>query len=226
MTKRKKPVPHLSYDRFTQYFRYGAVDVVGDNSVVYTADINGQFNIWAQSYSGNAVPGYQRMLTAFHDRTVREFAASPDGKLIYFMADRDGNEQFQLYSIASSGGEPVPITYDESVRHELNKGSIHPQGNLMAYCDNGRSNKDFDLVIRNIRNGKEKRPLEEGVVWSYPLWDKSGVRLTAIQINSNTDMHSFIYDTKRSKAFEILRHVEEGIVEAIGWTDGGSVLVV
>lgn len=104
MAKRKESASSLPYDRFTQYFRYRAVDVLGDNSIVYTSDINGQFNIWTQSYYRNFVPGYQRMLTAFHDRTVREFAVSPDGKTIYFMADRDGNEQYQLYRIASSGG--------------------------------------------------------------------------------------------------------------------------
>jgi dienelactone hydrolase len=225
MAKTRRLVSHPSYDRFTQYFRYGAVDTVADNSIVYTADINGQFNIWIQPFTRDAVPGYQRMLTAFHDRTVRDFAVSPDGMLIYFMADRDGNEQYQLYTIASSGGDPVPITSDESVRHELNRGSIHPQGNLMAYCDNGRSRKDFDLVIRDIRSGKEKRPLQEGVIWSYPVWDKTGSRLTAIQVNSNTDTHSFIYDAKRSKAVEILPHSVEGVVEAVGWTDDGRVLV-
>lgn len=108
----------------------------------------------------------------------------------------------------------------------LNRGSVHPQGTLLAYCDNSRSRKDFDLVIRNIRSGKEKRPLQEGIIWSNPIWDKSGNRLTAIQVNSNTDVHSFIYDNRRSKNVEILPHEEEGIVFAVGRTDGGSVLLI
>ncbi|MBX8644732.1 MAG: S9 family peptidase [Thermoplasmata archaeon] len=226
MVKSDRHLSHLSYDRFTQYFRYGAVDTLGDNSVIYTSDINGQFNIWTQSYSGNAVPGYQRMLTAFHDRTVRDFAVSPDGRQIYFMADCNGNEQFQIYRIGSSGGDPISITSDETVRHELNKGSIHPGGKLIAYCDNSRTRTDFDLVIMDIRSGREKRPLHEGVIWAFPVWDKTGTCLTATQINSNTDMHSFIYNMRKSKTAEIMPHAEEGVVAAVGWTEEGKVLVV
>ena len=215
-----------TYARFTQYFRYGTVDVLAGNSVVYTSDINGQFNLWTQSFSGDMTPGYQRMLTAFYDRTVREFVISPDGRLIYFIADTGGNEQFQIYSLPATGGEPVAVTSDETTRHEINRGGIHPDGKTFAYCDNSRAKTDFDLVIRNMRNGAEKRPLEAGFLWANPIWDQTGTRLTIEQFNSNTNRHSFIHDIKRSKNTEILPHEEEAAVDAVGWTKDGNVLVL
>ncbi|MBX8638709.1 MAG: S9 family peptidase [Thermoplasmata archaeon] len=220
-----KRVP-TKYDRFTQYFRYGTVDVLAGNSVLYTSDINGQFNLWTQSFSRDMTPGYQRMLTAFYDRTVREFVISPDRRVIYFIADTGGNEQFQIYGIPATGGEPFAVTSDETTRHEINRGGIHPNGNLFAYCDNSRAKTDFDLVIRNMRNGTEKRPLEQGFIWTEPIWDQTGLRLTVEQIHSNTNRHSFIHDIKKSKTTEILPHEENAAVDAVGWTTDGNVLVL
>lgn len=214
----------LPYPRFAQYFRYGAVDTLPGNTVLYTSDINGQFNIWTQSFSGEVRPGYQRMLTAFYNRTVREFVVSPDGRRLYFIADREGNEQYQIYTLPVSGGEPVAVTDAEDTRHEINRGCIHPSGRLVAYCDNGRAKTDFDLVIRNMASGKENRPLEQGMLWANPIWDQTGRALTVEQFRSNTNTHSFVYRTGKQGLLEILPHEEDAVVDAVGWTADGMVL--
>ncbi|MEM3852102.1 MAG: S9 family peptidase [Methanomassiliicoccales archaeon] len=215
----------LPYERFCQYFRYGAVDVLPNQGLIYTCDMNGQFNLWTQSHKGR-LPGYQRMLTAFDDRTVREFALSRDGKTIFFMADREGNEQFQLFSLSVKGGDPEALTNDETVRHELNRGCVHPSGNVLAYADNGRDRKDFDLVIRNLRKGSEERPLEGGYIWSFPIWNETGSLLSVSQLMQNTETHTFIYNPKRKRSFEIMPHTDQSVVDCAGWLDDDRLMII
>ncbi len=215
----------MNYDRFTQYFHYTKVRPVSNGDIIYVSDINGQFNIWRQPVSRLLVPGYQRMLTSFTDWTVREFVLTPDERTIYFMADRDGDEHHQLYSIPAAGGEVTTLTSDRTVTHLLNSGSINRSGSRLLYADNSRSRADFDIVVRELRTGKEARPLEQGFLWAEPVWDHTGTRFTAVQQFSNTDIRSFIYDFRTRKTKEILPHTGEAVVVATGWTSDGRVIV-
>lgn len=216
----------LSYDRFTQYFHYTKVAPLGAGDVLYISDINGQHNIWRQAISAGLTAGYQRMLTAFHDRTVRDFVLTPDEKWIYFMADQDGDERYQLYCMPSGGGEVTPLTSGRDVTHMLHQGAINRSGTRMLYSNNDRSRSDFDIVVRDLKTGKESRPLETGFLWADPVWDNTGQRFTAVQEVSNTDVRSFIYDYRKRKSVEIMPHEEESIVYASGWTRGGLVITV
>lgn len=226
MTSSSGTTSKAGYERFTQYFHYSKVTPLSDGDILFTSDINGQFNIWRQEISKKLAPRYQRMLTAFHDRTVRDFVLTPDEKRIFFMADQDGDERHQLYVTPTAGGEVEALTSDREVTHTVSRGAVNGTGSRLLYTSNGRSRKDFDVIIRELKSGKESMPLEQGSLWGEPQWDSTGNRFTAVKQLSNTDVRSFIYDLKRKKTREIMPHKEEAIVYSSGWTADGRVAVV
>src|SRR4051794_13365979 len=67
------------------------------SEIAYSTNISGQFNIWRQCSAG----GYAHQVTSFADEAVRDVAWSPDGRTLLFLADQNGDEQFQLHLVAS-----------------------------------------------------------------------------------------------------------------------------
>jgi dienelactone hydrolase/Tol biopolymer transport system component len=216
----------LNYERFTQYFHYSSARPLSGGDIIYVSDISGQFNIWRQSMAGGLSPGYQRMLTAFSDWTVRGISLTRDERRIYFMADKNGDEHYQLFTIPSSGGEMNALTSDREITYMLNEGALDGAGSRLLYASNARTRTDFDIVVRDLKAGRESMPLETGYLWGDASWDHSGRRFKAVQQFSNTDVRSFFHDLKRKKTTEILPHKEEAIVYAAGWTADGRILLV
>ncbi|HXL88768.1 MAG TPA: prolyl oligopeptidase family serine peptidase [Streptosporangiaceae bacterium] len=70
--------------------------------VAYSSDASGQFNLQVRPVSG--APAQQ--LTSFTGQAVREAAWSPDGRQVAFIADTNGDEQYQVYLIPAEGGTP------------------------------------------------------------------------------------------------------------------------
>jgi tricorn protease len=73
-------------------------------TVAYITNDGGQFNLWTRPLAGGAATA----LTSFTDQSVRQVAWAPDGRRLAFLADRDGDEQTQVYVLGLDGGEPVP----------------------------------------------------------------------------------------------------------------------
>ena len=66
------------------------------SEVSYSTDITGQFQVWRQASEG----GWPYQLTAFHSRAARRVAWSPDGERLVISADRDGDENDQLFRLS------------------------------------------------------------------------------------------------------------------------------
>src|SRR5690242_14948412 len=66
--------------------------------IAHVNNVTGQFNLWTIPSGG----GMPRQLTSYTDNTVRSIAWRPDGKEILFVADQNGDEQNQVYTIGSN----------------------------------------------------------------------------------------------------------------------------
>src|SRR5580692_9975243 len=75
-------------------------------AVAFASDASGQFNLWTQLVTD----GEARQLTFYTDRAVNEVAWSPDGQMIAFTADAQGDEQYQVYLVPAAGGDPVLVS--------------------------------------------------------------------------------------------------------------------
>src|SRR5215210_2687242 len=74
----------------------GAIAYSPDGTqIAHVNNATGQFNLWTIPSGG----GMARQLTSYADNTVRAIAWHPAGQEILFLADQNGDEQHQLYSI-------------------------------------------------------------------------------------------------------------------------------
>lgn len=214
------------YERFAQHWVQSGLAFLRSDQLIYTSNVTGEFNVWSQELGPRGRPGRSNALTAYRERSVRVVLSAPDGHTLYFTADQDGDEQFQLFRLDARGGDPAPLTEDRNVRHELSRGGVDPKGRRLVYCDNGRTPTDMDVVVHDLVRGSTRRPLAEGYVWVEPRWDPYGERLSAMQFFHNTQARGFVHDARKATTVEILPHETEEIVYLSDWTADGRHLLV
>jgi dipeptidyl aminopeptidase/acylaminoacyl peptidase len=214
------------YERFGQHWYQTDLAFLRPDELVYTTNITGQYNLWIQRIGPGGTPGPARALTLYRDRTVRLVEPSPDGRVLYFSADQDGDEQSQIFRLDTRGGDPVALTDDRKVRHDLSHGAVDPSGRRLLYCDNGRTPSDMDVILHDLKTGTVRRPLPEGSTWALPRWDPTGERFTASQILGTTKIRSFVHDVRKGTTAEVLPHETDEIVFPAAWTPDGRRLLV
>ena len=220
------PPPRPVFERYARHWNYGDLAWLRAKELVFTADLTGQPNIWHQRVGPRGEPGASRPMTAYTDHAVRVIAPAADGRSLFFAADQDGDEQMQIYRLSSQGGDPVALTDDRRVRHELSAGGVDPLGRRLLYVDNGRSPSDLDVVVHDLARGTTARPLPTDSVWTHPTWDPSGRQFFVLKFLSNARIHTFVHDPARRTTVEVVPHDSDDWAVAEAWTrDGRSLLV-
>lgn len=216
-----------SFERYVQYRRFHGLGFHPDGDLCYTSDISGQFNLWRQPIGAGGVPGYPTSLTGYTDRVVREFAFASDGLSVFYQADPNGDENYQLYRLWLKDGRTETLTSDPQVQHSLSGGTIDVRGGDLLYTDNSRARTDVDVVVRNLRTGAVTRPFPTGTFWAGPRFDQARKRIIALRSDHPSDIRTFVFDRKRQSLTEILPHEGETTVAAIDFTgDGRGVLLL
>jgi len=216
----------LPFERYAQHWNYGDIAWLRRGVLLYTSDVTGQLNIWHQDVGPHGERGFTQPLTSFVNRSVRVIVPSPDGRSVFFAADQDGDEQMQLYRLSTDGGDPVALTADRKVRHELAGGGVDRVGRRILFCDNGRNPADMDVVLRDIPKKTESRPLDPDNVWGNPTWDPAARRFYAVKIRSNSRIQTFVHDPVRKTTVEILPHETDEWAVAEWWTRDGKCLLM
>ena len=142
------------------------------------------------------------------------------------MADEDGDEQLQIYRTQASGGEPVAVTHDRKVHHELASGALDPTGRRLLYAGNGRDPADMDIVLHDLVRDVTSRPLRTGEVWANPTWDPAGRRFFVHRILSNTRAETHVHDLGRKTTVEVVPHETDEVAMAQAWTRDGKGLLM
>jgi len=218
--------PRPSYERYAQHWIYADLAWLRPGELVYTTDVTGQRNVWRQRVGPHGEPGPAKPMTSFTDRTVRVVAPAADGRSLFLAADQDGDEQMQIYRLSARGGDPVPLTDDRKVRHELFRGGVDPRGHRLLWVDNGRDRADMDVVVKDLGSGTAVRPLAPHHLWTNPIWDPTGRRFSILQYHSNVRIQTYVHDLARKTTVQILPHETDELVIAEAWSrDGRSVLV-
>ncbi len=154
------------------------------SAVAYIADEGGQLNLVLHPFDGSS----PRALTSGTDWSVRQVGWSPDSTTLFYAADRDGDEYFQLFRVGSDGSAPEQLTDAPKAQHALAAEPVSPDGRWLAYAVNDREPTDQDVLLRDLRTGDVRRLLELGCMLFAGEWSADSSSLTAFDARSNTDV--------------------------------------
>ena len=214
------------FERYAQHWNYADIAWLRPGELLFTSDITGEPNLWAQKVGPRGERGYAQPLTSFADRSVRTIAPSPDGRSIFYTADQGGDEQHQIYRISPDGGDALAVTTDRKVRHELVAGGVDRRGQRLLYSDNERNPSDMDVVVHDVARNTRVRPLEPGNLWSNATWDPTGRRFFVLKVHSNSRIQAYVHDPQRKSTVEVLPHETDELAVAANWTRDGRALLV
>jgi dipeptidyl aminopeptidase/acylaminoacyl peptidase len=159
--------------------------------VAYSSNISGRFALWVAPVRG----GEPRCLADLPDQAVRQIAWAPDGKSLVFAADRNGDEQYQIYRLPAAGGTPERLAKVDDRQHKLAADPYDPQGRYLIYAANDRDETVQDLVIRDLHDGTERRHIPVGKASFQPNRVSPDGRWLLIEgFNSNIDSDCYLLD--------------------------------
>lgn len=220
----QSPQTPPAFEQFFAYRRFfGEMDFSPDGAeLAYIVDTTGQFNIWKQG-----VPtGCPRQLTVFGEQTARGLAYSPDGSTLLLLADQNGDEKYQLYTLPSSGGWPQALTNNPAVQYTLAGEPYSPDGRCIAYAGNEREPTEQDVLLLDVVTGERRVAMQGGNL--VPIaWSPDGRRLTVLDFRSNMDQEVYLYDLESGESRVLTEH--EGEVYHIPgpWrADGAGIYIV
>lgn len=190
--------------KFEQFFASrriaGFTPAPDGESVLFATDISGQFNLWRVA----AVGGWPDQLTLFERESVRGAVLSEDGSRICFLADPDGNEQYQLYLMDAALGWAEQFTDQPDVQHI--PGAFSPDGRLLAYSANSRNRTDVDVWVREVATGDVRMLCGGGGFFGFGRFSPDGRQAAVVQANSNTDQDIWLVDVATGERRNLTDH--------------------
>jgi dipeptidyl aminopeptidase/acylaminoacyl peptidase len=185
-------------------------------SVLFVANISGQFNLWRVPVSG----GWPEQLTAYTDHTVRSIAVSRDG-LIAFAADGDGDEYHRVY-LLEPGGWPSELAGGDQVQHTLVGSAFSPDGSRIVFAANARTPSASEIWVQELAGG-EPRPVFGEDMYAVPAaWSPDGSRVLAIEFRTNSDFSIHLVDAADGTSEELTPHDDPVKFEPGPWDADGS----
>jgi dipeptidyl aminopeptidase/acylaminoacyl peptidase len=116
----------------------------------------------------------------------------PDARALLYLADRGGDEQYQIHRLELAGGAPVVLT-DGRSRHP--GFSIARDGSRIAYASNARNGKDMDIYLGDGRSAAAGAlALERQGDWSPRGFSRDGAQLLLSENVSINDTRLYVMD--------------------------------
>lgn len=171
------PVEDLSYSR-----TLGATAWSTDGSEIFlVTNLTGRNNIWKIPATG----GWPVQLTRSEERHAG-LVPSLDGKLLYYTQDVGGDEQFDIYAVATGGGDARNLTGTPELRE--NDLLIAPGGTSGVVSTKLRTEGQVNLALIDLATGKTTPLLTESdpaLRWAPVAWIEGGKALIASRTNPN-----------------------------------------
>ena len=205
----------------TQRFQPSLAVSPDGSRVAYTANTSGQYDLWIAALDG----GSPRRITDFAELAVRTVAWAPDGSRLAFAADRNGDEQHQIYLVDAEGGEPRRISTADDRQHHLADRPFSSDGRRLVYAGNDRDPTVQDVVVHDLHDDSIRRIRSEPGVMLFPVaFSPDDGRLLVTAARSNTDVDACVVDltTGEPTLDVVTAHDGEAYNLPAGWTADGS----
>ena len=150
--------------------------------VFISTNLTGRYNIWRIDSEG----GWPVQLTQSED--VQEgLAVSPDGRTLYFMQDKGGDEMHDLFAVPTTGGEPRNLTNTDKVDEQ--SPLVSPNGRSIAFISKASDHAYADIALLDVATGTIRQlthETEKGVRWGVASWVGGSRSLIAVRESAST----------------------------------------
>jgi dipeptidyl aminopeptidase/acylaminoacyl peptidase len=191
--------------------------------IAFTTDLTGRPNLWKVHAAG----GWPLQLVQSNQRQYGA-AWSPDGKWIAYQQDLDGNELWDVYAVASDGGDPVNLTNTPNVREESPRWS--PGGKAIALNVKDKTATSYDLATLDFATRQVKNLTHEqdpNRSWASVAWSPDGRTLYATRYEiSFQDSDVYAVDVATGKQTNLTPHRGKVLSFASSLSPDGKTLLV
>ncbi len=176
-------------ERFFEAVKVNNFAVSNDEGkIVFTANIKGKPDLWCMDLSSP----YPYPLT-FEGQAIGGATFSSDNSMIAYASDFDGNENYQLYMIKSTGSEPIRLTEGDQYRNELCQ--ITEDGKIY-YSSNRANPAAMNIFTYDIEKDEHVQLFEDEVTcFCAKVFEKEGY-VYYVKAYANTFVQSWLYDLK------------------------------
>jgi len=191
--------------------------------ILFTTDMSGRQNLWKV----NAAGGWPVQIVQSEERQYGG-TWSPDGQWIVYQQDTAGNELWDIFAVASDGGEVVNLTNTPDIREESPRWS--PDSKTIALNYKARTATIYDLALldwptREVRKLTHELTLDHS--WNSVAWSPDGKTLYANRIEGNsTDADVYAVNVVTGETTNLSPHQGKGLNLASSLSPDGKTLLI
>ena len=213
------PIPQLYYTRSI----FGPAWSPDGREVVFTTNMTGRFNLWKVSVSG----GWPIQLLQSDDRQSGA-VWSPDGKWIVFEQDFGGGELYDLFAVASDGGELINLTNTPDISESGAQWS--PDGSTLAISYRPKTASTTDIALLDWKTKRVRKLTDEQTKnreWFGAIWSADGKTIYAGRANAGfTDSDVYRVDVATGKLENLTPHQGDVLYTLSSISPDGKTLLI
>ncbi|MDE1148212.1 MAG: S9 family peptidase [Azospirillaceae bacterium] len=188
----------------------------------WTAPRDGVMNVWVAPASD---PTKAKPVTAEKARPVRQYFWSPDSRMILFINDKGGDENFLLYGVDVKTGAQRTLTPFEKTRAEVIGISKHVKNHILVGLNN-RDPKWHDVYSLDLASGTLTLVYKnEGEYAGFTSDESLKLRLaTKTRSDGGSDFFRMTGDTVEATPFSSIGLDDSLTTAPLGFTADGRTL--
>jgi len=149
--------------------------------------ITTRFGETSQLHEVAAPMGTRKQLTFYNERVFGGSYRPGDPSQIVFSYDEGGAENYQLFLLDLDTGKATRFSDGE---HRYQGALWSKDGKWLAYVNNARNGRDFDVYVADpVKPGSERRVAEVSGLWFPTEFHPDGGKLLAIEYISANETH-------------------------------------
>jgi dipeptidyl aminopeptidase/acylaminoacyl peptidase len=190
--------------------------------IVYTGNASGRFNVWLMHADGSGA----HQLVQSDDAQFGPIWVK-DGSGIIFEQDQGGNEMYDLYFVAASGGAPENLT-NSAQTNETNP-HFSPDGKLIAFQTKEKKEPSTNLAIMEWSTRKVRQLTHEQnpkLGWRMVAWSPDQRFLYADRGDLHEDSSVYQVNVETGESVELTPHQGRVLISASDISPDGKTLLI
>lgn len=178
--------------------------------ILYSGNASGRFNLWVMNADGTEA---HQLL---HSDDAQSGAIwSKDGGSVVYQQDRGGDEIYDLYTVAATGGTPQALTQTEQITET--GPHFSPDGKFLAFQHKEKQGSSVNLAVMDWSTHQvrllthEKDPKRS---WSIVTWSPDGKTLYANRGDLHEDVSAWSVNVATGDARELTPHTGNVLIGA------------